>query len=93
MADYPYAKVQDKLKKFLQHIQTASIPPKINKEYLKAAGYKSSNDIRILAVLKFIGFLDSVGKPTEEYTKYRNKQIAKNVLGKACCQSAKWDTF
>jgi hypothetical protein len=86
MADYPYVKVQDKLKKFLQHIQTAGVPPKVSQEYLKTAGFKSSNDQRILNVLRFIGFIDGNGNPSEDYKRYRNKQQAPSVLGPAIRQ-------
>ncbi len=83
MADYPYIQVTGKLKNFLQHIQTAGIPSKVTNSYLVSVGYKSSNDSRIIPVLKFIGFLDSSGTPTTTYKEYRNKAEAPLVLGTA----------
>ena len=83
MANYPYVKVTDKLNRFLKHIQPAGVPPKVSQEYLKTAGFKSSNDQRILGVLHFIGFIDSTGKPTPDYINYRSTQKARSVLGEA----------
>jgi hypothetical protein len=86
MAEYPYVKVQEKLKKYLQHIQTAGIPTKVSQEYLKSAGFTSSNDLKILGVLRSIGFIDNSGTPSEDYKNYRNTRIASQVLGDAIKQ-------
>lgn len=87
MAEYPYVLVPKRLGNFLKHIQIAGVPPKVNRVYLKSAGFKSSNDERIPVVLRFIGFLDSAGIPTEAYKKYRNKAEAPTVLGNAIRQA------
>ena len=81
MPDYPYILVTGKLKNFLQHIQTAGVPSKVTNSYLASVGYKSSNDSKIVPVLKFIGFLDSLGTPTSSYRDYRDKYRAPLVLG------------
>jgi len=83
MVEYPYVLVLKKLRDFMKHIQTAGVPPKVTLSYIKAAGFKSSNDERIPVVLRFIGFIDSAGTPTEAYKKYRNKAKAPVVLGGA----------
>ena len=83
MAQYPYVLVPKKLREFLKHIQTAGVPPKVSLDYLKAAGFKSSNDERIPSVLQFIGFLDSNRTPTGVYKNYRSKVEAPAVLGNA----------
>ena len=83
MAEYPYVLVLKKLRDFMKHIQTAGVPPKVTLNYIKAAGFKSSNDERIPVVLRFIGFIDSAGTPTEAYKKYRDKAKAPIVLGNA----------
>lgn len=83
MAEYPYVLVLKKLQDFLRHVQTAGVPPKVSLNYIKAAGFKSSNDERIPSVLRFVGFLDSSGAPTETYKKYRNKAQAPAILGNA----------
>jgi hypothetical protein len=81
--DYPYITSTGKIKTFLKHVQNAGIPTKVSYEYLQQVGYKSSNDRRLVGVLKFINFLDSNAKPTNIYTKYRDKSISKTVLGES----------
>jgi hypothetical protein len=74
MTEYPYVLVKDKLKKFLEeHIPRASVPDKIDRKYLTAVGFKSSNDLSITPILKFINFLDASGVPTDEYIQFRTK--------------------
>lgn len=81
MAEYPYTLVTGKLRKFMKHIQSAGVPSKVTTSYLKSAGFKSSNDPQIIGVLKFIGFLDSTGVPTDVYKKYKGKAEAPAMLG------------
>lgn len=78
---YTYTSVTGKLRKFMKHIQSAGVPSKVTTSYLKSAGFKSSNDPQIIGVLKFIGFLDSTGVPTDVYKKYKGKADAPAVLG------------
>lgn len=83
MVEYPYVLSPGKLKKFLEHIQSAGVPPKITTEYLSSVGFKSSNDRRVVSVLKFINFADTNGVPTDEYRWFRNKEKAKLVMAKS----------
>lgn len=46
-------------------------------------GYTSSNDFKIIPVLKFIGFLDSSGGITEPFKQFRDTQKAKSVMAQA----------
>lgn len=92
MADYPYVKVQGNLKKVLSTIQSTGVPAKFTNKSLEAMGFKSSNDRAIIGVLKFIGFIDDTGTPTELWRRYRNKDIGSDVLGQAL-KSAYDDLF
>lgn len=81
MADnYPYHVNTANVKKFLEHIQSAGVPPKVTFQYITSVGFKSKNDRAILTVLKFIGFVDNSGVPTELWRAYRNKSQSKKVL-------------
>jgi hypothetical protein len=55
------------LAKFLEAIKTAGVPERVTFEFLKTLGFKSSNDRPIITIMKGIGFLDTDGKPTEQY--------------------------
>jgi hypothetical protein len=68
------------LAKFLEAIKTAGVPERVTFEFLKTLGFKSSNDRPIITIMKGIGFLDTDGKPTEQYKSYRSYDGAK-VLG------------
>ena len=62
-------------------IQRASVPPKFTYEFLQTLGFKSTNDRAFINVLKGLGFLDSNSTPTTVYSQYRDKDIAKKILG------------
>lgn len=47
---------------------------------MEALGYKSKNDRAIIPILKFIGFIDPNGTPTEKYRQFRNKAAAGAVM-------------
>lgn len=83
MADFTYTPVSGKLKRFFQHVQSAGIPNKVTSRYLASVGFKSRNDRTIIAVLKFIDFVDASGVPTQRWRDYRNKDRSKKVLAAA----------
>lgn len=58
LSDYPYHVNPPNLKKFLEHIQGAGVPPKVTIQYIESVGFKSKNDRAILTVLKAIGFVE-----------------------------------
>ena len=80
---YPYIPSMPPVKKFLQSIQTMGIPEKVNQGTLPQMGFKSSNDRYIPTILKFIGFIDSSGVPTEDYKEFRKKEVSKSVMANA----------
>ncbi|MCY4536933.1 MAG: DUF5343 domain-containing protein [Chloroflexi bacterium] len=83
MAEYPYAAVPNKLLTLLEKIQTAGVPSKADTSWLKAHGFKSSNDPSALRVLEFIGFIDASKQPTDNWKNYRHKGKSNSVLGAA----------
>jgi hypothetical protein len=83
MADFPYTTVPKSVRPFLNHIQGAGIPPKVTQQYLESTGFKSTNDRRLIGILKFIGFIDGSGAPTETWKKFRSKTSGGAVLASA----------
>ncbi|MBK8127617.1 MAG: DUF5343 domain-containing protein [bacterium] len=80
--EWTYLQNPNGLKRFLDHIQRTGVPTaKVDGTYLKGAGFKDNNDIRIITVLKFLGLLDGEGKATELWQQYRNKEQAPALLG------------
>jgi len=80
MADFPYTQVVGKLKAFFEKIQQVGRPDNVDKKWLASIGLTASNDPSIVPVLKFVGFVDQSGKPTERWMAYRDKGRAGRVL-------------
>ncbi len=87
MSDFPYTLNTANLTRFLSHIQSASVPEKLNQQYLMKSGFRSSNDRNAISILKFIGFVDNSGKPTKSWMDYRNTSKAKEVMANALRKS------
>ncbi len=83
MQTFPYMSNPAKIKLFLDHVHTAKKPPKVTRNYLESAGFKSTNDRPLITIMKFIGFLDSSGIPTDVWQGYRDLKHSKGVLAKA----------
>lgn len=81
MAKYPYTLNPGNLAKFLERMRSAGVPPKVTRDYLTQAGFKSSNDRAIINILKFIGFVDNSGTTTKDkYENFRNTNEGPKVL-------------
>jgi hypothetical protein len=82
-ADFPYLTNPANLRKFLEKIRTVGVPEKVSIVYLKSLGFKSTNDRPIIAILKFLNFIDSSGVPKSLWQQYRPKETAGAVLASA----------
>ncbi|MCX6645368.1 MAG: DUF5343 domain-containing protein [bacterium] len=80
MPDYPYTTVPGRIRSFLEIIRSVSVPEKANRAWLPKIGFNSSNDRTILGVLKFIGFINERGNPTDKWKEYRRANH-EQVLG------------
>ena len=80
MAEFPYMPNPARVELFFDHIQKTGVPPKVTIKYLESVGFKSKNDRPLIRILKFIGFLDSSGVPTELWGAYRNKDAAPRIM-------------
>lgn len=83
MVTLPVTQNAGSIARFLKHIQSAGVPPKVNNPYLKSVGFKSSNDSALIGVLKAIDFIDPAGTPTERWKAYRDTTKAGAVLAEA----------
>jgi Family of unknown function (DUF5343) len=77
-----YTTVTGKIKQLLAKLRTAGVPPKVTGAWLKTIGFKSSNDVTLAGVLKFIGFTDGSNIPTPIWVAYRGANY-RAVLGQA----------
>jgi hypothetical protein len=82
-ADFPYMTNPAALRRFLEKVQTLGVPSKVSITFLNSLGFKSTNDRPIIPALKFLGFLNGSGEPTETWQRYRHKTTAGAVLAAA----------
>ena len=80
MGKAPYTPQPGKIKKLFATIQDVVTPPKVTGKYLKAIGFRSSNDAYLIGILKSLKFIDQGGVPTETWNAYKNKHKAKEVM-------------
>jgi hypothetical protein len=58
-------------------------PPKFTNAHLKGLGFKSSNDLGVIPLLKDLKFLTADGVPTSRYHDYRDPSKSKAVMAAA----------
>lgn len=68
---FPYTQNTGNLISLIGQIGKNGVPSKFGRQDLPVWGYKSSNDRSIISVLKFIGFLDGAGAPTQLWIEAR----------------------
>jgi hypothetical protein len=73
MADrsYPYTTVPNKLREILSKAPGMGRPDKVTQEWLRKAGWTSSNDRSVIPVLRFVGLIGSNGTPTDLWESIR----------------------
>jgi hypothetical protein len=84
MSTFPYTTVLGKLSTFLKKIRDVGVPDKATYKWLESLGFKSKNDRSMISVIKFIGFANQQGVPTERWSQYRGgkskKILAEGIL-------------
>lgn len=78
--EIPYMPSITNLTKILDAIQRAGAPDAFGLDFLKDLGFTSSNDRAAIKLLKFLGFLDTGGKPTTLYKEFMDQSRSKTVL-------------
>lgn len=79
---FPYTPVPKRMEELLNRLPTIGRPPKASQEWLQGLGFTSSNDRRILAVLRQLGVINSSGEPTDFYDAIRSQngpKVAEHV--------------
>lgn len=79
-SDVPYMPSVKNLHAILDAIQNAGAPDAFGLDFLKDLGFTSSNDRSVIKVLKYLGLLDSSGRPQAAYKEFMDHTIAKHVL-------------
>ena len=90
---FPYTQNTGNLTNLISQIGKNGVPEKFTTKDFPVWGYKSSNDRSIVSVLRFIGFLDSSGSPTELWREARTKPEAAAAKGVRDGYKALFQTF
>jgi Family of unknown function (DUF5343) len=69
------------LPKIMEQIVAGAAPKKFTVAHLKGLGFKSSNDLAVIPLLKDLKFLGPDGTPLQRYHDYRDPSRSKQVLG------------
>lgn len=68
---------------FFNSLTTAKAPDVFTLKFLESLEFKSSNDRLYIGLLKGLGFLDTVGVPTERYYQFLDQSQSKRILAEA----------
>jgi len=79
---FPYTNKPGSLRKFLQLVPQKPKPQKIEKTLMQSWGFKDTNDMSIIRVLRSIGLLNSTNEPTDLYTAFMNLNGGAAALAK-----------
>ena len=88
----PYMHSASKLRQLLDKIREAGEPEKFTQRFLLDLGFKSRFDRPFIGVLKYLGMLDTSGRPTDSYSRFRSGTETQAVL-RACVETAYDDLF
>jgi len=67
----------------LEKLKAGQAPDKFNREFLRDLGFKSSNHIAMIPLLRGLGFLTADNVPTERYRSFLDKTKSSKVLAEA----------
>lgn len=79
-SNVPYLPSVANLHKILDKIQNAGVPEVFNIDFLRDLGFTSSNDRPVIKLFKYIGLLDTSGRPQTAYREFVDHTKAKKVL-------------
>lgn len=81
--NYPYSTATKTIPTILAKIQTVGQPTKLDKDWMSSIGFNKTSEQKMIAILKFLGFAEKDGTPTEKWLKFRSNKTGKKVLGQA----------
>ncbi len=85
--NYPYSTATGTIQKILSKIQSVGQPTKLDRNWMSSIGFTKSSEQRMVGILKFLGFAEKNGTPTELWTRFRSNKTGKQVLGNAIQQA------
>lgn len=78
--EVPYLASVKNLHAILDAIKNGAVPEAFGLDFLKDLGFTSSNDRAVIKLLKFLGMLDSSGRPQSPYREFVDHTKSKSIL-------------
>jgi len=85
--NYPYSTATGTIQKILSKIQSVGQPTKLDNNWMSSIGFTKSSEQRMVGILKFLGFAEKNGTPTDLWSRFRSNKTGKQVLGNAIEQA------
>lgn len=79
--------VPGQLAGFFEKLKEGTAPEKFTREHLKDIGFKSSNHMAFIPLLKGLGFLTQDGTPTDRYRTFLDKTQSGKVIADAISEN------
>jgi len=76
----PYMPSVKNLSAILEKVQHAAVPEAFGHDFLRDLGFTSSNDRSIIKIFKYLGLLDSSGRPQSAYRDFVDHTKTKRIL-------------
>lgn len=79
--------VAGQLPKLFETLRQGQAPAKFNREFLKDIGFKSSNHLAFIPLLKGLGFVSADGSPTQRYRDFLDATRSSKVIAEAIAEA------
>ena len=77
---FPYTTKPNSLRRFLQEIPKKPKPPKFDSALFQSWGFRDTNDLSILRVLRSLGMVDTNNSPTDLYSEFMKLGVGPKAL-------------
>lgn len=68
------------ISEYFEGILNAEAPDRFSHKFLEGIGFSSSNDRRIIGILKEMGFLNADGVPQDRYYRFLDRSVSERIL-------------
>jgi len=79
----PWTPLTKKVEAYFTKIKEAEVPSKVDGAWLKAAGWRSGDDYKIIVIWKTLGLVDAQNQPTNEWLKFKTPTSSRKTLARA----------
>jgi hypothetical protein len=87
MAEYPYAINPPNVRRFLTTMRSVGRPATADQRWLASIGFKDGAERGILKILRFLGFTEDDGTPTDRWRQFRNAAEGGAVMATALAEA------